>query len=189
MPTPADNPLSPWKTLGRELLLSAPPWLTVFSERVELPSGRVVNDFYNIVLPQFALIVPWTEDGKLVLVRGYKHGVGRINLSPPAGLIEPGEEPLATARRELLEETGYEADDWQSLGDYVVDGNRGCGRMHLFAASSARLVRPPRDDDGEVLRTEVLSPAEAVDALRRGKIGNLAGAGGLALALVLSCPP
>src|SRR5271156_4089363 len=76
--------LQPWKSLGRQVLLAVPPWFEVIREQVELPSGRIVDDFYRIVLPDFALIVPVTPEGKIVMVRGYKHGVGRINLSPPA---------------------------------------------------------------------------------------------------------
>jgi len=182
------NGLAVWRSLGRELMLSAAPWLEVYREQVELPSGRVIPDFYNIVLPAFAVVVPWTENGEVVLVRGYKHGVGRINLSPPAGLIEAHEEPLTAAKRELLEETGYTADDWQSLGHFVTDGNRGCGTMHLFAAHLARPVRAPQEDESEVLRVELMSQPELLAALRRGEVGNLAGAGGLALAFLLAMP-
>ncbi len=175
-----------WETLGRELLLAAPPWFEVFRERVRLPSGRVLDDFYRIVLPDFALVVPLTPEGRVVMVRGYKHGLGRINLGPPAGQVEAGEEPLAAAQRELLEETGYASDDWTSLGRFVVDGNRQCGTMHLFVARGARRVRPPHDDEMEELRVELLSPDGLKEALRRGEVGNLAGAGGSALALLLA---
>jgi ADP-ribose pyrophosphatase len=178
--------LAPWKSLGRQVLLEARPWLQIFRERVQLPGGRVLDDFYRVVLPDFAMVVPVTPTGELVMVRGYKHGLGRVNLSPPAGLLEPGEEPLEGARRELLEETGHTSDDWTFLGRYVVDGNRQCGTMHLFLARDARPVRPPRDDELEQLSLELMPPARVLDALRRGEVGNLAGAGGIALALVLA---
>jgi ADP-ribose pyrophosphatase len=175
-----------WETLGRQVLLAAPPWFEVIRERVRLPGGRVLDDFYRIVLPDFALVVPVTPDGRIVMVRGYKHGLGRVNLSPPAGQVEPGEEPLAAARRELLEETGYAADDWDSLGRFVVDGNRQCGTMHLFVARGARRVARPVADETEELRVELLGRDGLTEALRRGELGNLAGAGGSALALLLA---
>ncbi len=182
----APKRLRPWKTLGSESILSALPWLEVFREQVELPSGRVLNDFYRIVLPVFAMVVPVTPEGKIVMVRGYKHGLGRINLSPPAGLLEPGEAPLAAAQRELLEETGYASDDWSSLGTFVADANRQCGTMHLFVARDVHSRRPPDDDELEELHLDLLSPEQLVRALRDGEIGNLAGAAGVALALVLA---
>jgi ADP-ribose pyrophosphatase len=183
---PCANESAAWKSLGRQVLLEARPWFEVIREQVELPGGRVLNDFYRIVLPDFAMIVPVTPEGQVVMVRGYKHGLGRVNLSPPAGLLEPGEEPLAAARRELLEETGYATEDWRFLGRFVVDGNRQCGTMHLFVARGVRRVRPPVIDETEVLRLELLSPERIKQALRQGEIGNLAGAGGSALALLLA---
>src|SRR5438105_4376406 len=143
-PMPGNNVLAPWKSLARQVLLTAPPWFEVSQEKVQLPSGRVLNDFYRIVLPDFAMVVPMTREGKVVMVRGYKHGLGRINLSPPAGLLEPGEEPLRAAQRELLEETGYVTNDWTFLGKFIVDGNRQCGTMHLFVAHNVEHERQAR---------------------------------------------
>jgi len=183
---PGNERLASWKSLGQQVLLAARPWLEVIRETVQLPSGRILDDFYRIVLPEFAMVVPVTPSGEIVMVRGYKHGLGRINLSPPAGLIEPGEQPLAAAQRELLEETGYASDDWSFLGRFVVDGNRQCGTMHLFVARGVRSRRPPREDELEELHSELLTPEQLKEALRRGEIGNLAGAGGTALALLLA---
>jgi ADP-ribose pyrophosphatase len=174
-----------WKTLGQELLVSAPPWLSLYRERVELPSGRVIDDFYRIVLPDFVSIVPVTEAGDWVMVRGYKHGLGRVTLTPPAGLIEPGETPLAAAQRELLEETGYTAERWKPLGHFVVDGNRQCGTMHVFLATGACRVQEAQEDDSEALRIEHLNLSRVIAALSNGEIGNLAGAGAAALALAI----
>jgi ADP-ribose pyrophosphatase len=176
---------APWKTLGQSSLLAISPWLEVIQEKVELPSGRILDDYYRIVLPDFAMIVPVTAEGQVLMVRGYKHGLGRINLSPPAGLIEPGETPLDAARRELLEETGYSSDDWEALGRFVVDGNRQCGTLHLFVARNVQRLDCPVSDEMEELHLEWFSREQLIGALRQGEIGNLAGAGGVGLALVL----
>jgi ADP-ribose pyrophosphatase len=184
-PLPADG-ICPWKTLDRQLLLSAAPWLSVYRERVELPTGRVLDDFYRVVLPDFAVVVPVTPDGRFVLVRGYKHGLGRATLSPPAGLMGQGEPALDAARRELLEETGYESDHWQRLGTFVVDGNRQCGTMHAFLARDARPTGAPHEDDAEELRVELLTRGELLEAIRRGEVANLAGLGAAALGLLLT---
>jgi ADP-ribose diphosphatase len=180
-----DHTLRPWKVAARTLLLSAEPWLSVYQERVELPTGHCIDDFYRVVLPDFAIVVPITPEGEVVMVRGYKHGLGRVTLSPPAGLVEPGEDPLATAQRELLEETGYAAPDWRFLGKFVVDGNRQCGTMHAYLAKGANAVQPPTFSESEALRVELLSRPALKEVLASGGIGNLAGAGGVALALLL----
>jgi ADP-ribose pyrophosphatase len=184
MPDPAQ--IQPWKVLDRKPLLSIEPWLNVYQEKVELPTGRIIPDFYRVVLPDFVAIVPVTAGGKFLLVRGYKHGVGRVILSPSAGLMHAGEAPLETAQRELREETGYEADDWQALGKFVIDGNRQCGTVHVFVARGAHPVATPEADETEVLQMEVLSRERVVQALRAGEIGNLAGAGSVSLALILA---
>src|SRR5207253_5518562 len=118
-----------------------------------LPTERIIYAFSPVVLPDFAAVSPVTEAGEFVRVRGYKHGLGRAALSVPAGLMHPGEPPLDAARRELLEETGYEAADWKRLGTFVVDGNRQCGTMYVFLAKNARPTRPPQQDDTEELQT------------------------------------
>jgi ADP-ribose pyrophosphatase len=186
MAIPAARWPRPWKVAARRLLLAAEPWLSVYQEQVELPTGRSIDDFYRVVLPDFAVVVPITITGQVVMVRGYKHGLGRVTLSPPAGLIDRGEEPIAAARRELLEETGYAADDWRPIGRYVVDGNRQCGTMHAFLARGAALVRPPAMDECEELCVEMFDRETLVAALKAGEIGNLAGAGSVALALLLA---
>jgi ADP-ribose pyrophosphatase len=181
-----DGPvIRPWKVLRQQLLLSALPWLSVYREQVQLPSERIIDDFYRVVLPDFAVVVPVTTAGEIVMVRGYKHGLGRAALSVPAGLMQPAEAPLDAARRELLEETGYEAAEWKKLGSFVVDGNRQCGTMHVFAARNARATRAPEQDDTEVLQTELLGRERLLEALRAGEIATLAGAAAVALGLVL----
>lgn len=185
MPQSQETALRPWKVASQRLLLSASPWLSVYQEQVILPSGHRIDDFYRVVLPDFAVVVPFTPGGEVVMVRGYKHGLGRATLSPPAGLMEPGEDPLTAAKRELLEETGYESDDWRALGKYVVDGNRQCGTMHLFVARDAISTQARQHDEREELRVEVVSRERLLQGLRAGEVGNLAGAGGLALALLL----
>ncbi len=184
MPTESQQEIQPWKVLDRHLLLRALPWLSVYREKVELPTKRVIDDFYRVVLPDFAAAVPVTPAGEVVMVRGYKHGLGRVALSVPAGLMHPGEPSLCAAQRELLEETGYEASAWENLGTFVVDGNRQCGTMHVFLARNARAITLPQKDDMEELQVVVLRRERLVEALEKGEIGTLAGASAVALALV-----
>ncbi|MBI3978483.1 MAG: NUDIX hydrolase [Chloroflexi bacterium] len=178
--------LRPWTVLDAEHLLSAPPWLEVYREQVQLPGGRVLDDFYRVVMPEFAVVAAVTPDGQLVMVRGYRHGPRRIVLSAPAGLVEPGETPLAAAQRELLEETGYAATDWTSLGRFVVDSNRQGGTAHIFLARQARPVTAGnQDDDTEIVQVELLDPRQFGQAIHRGEIALLASAAAIALALTV----
>lgn len=176
--------VQPWKLLSGELVFSAAPWVQVYRESVQLPSGRVLDDFYRVVLPDFAVVVAQTTERQLVAVRGYKHGIGRVVLSVPGGLVDPGESPLQAAQRELLEETGYAAPDWRCLGSFVVDGNRQCGTMHVFLARQAAWSTQRRADETEEVEVDLISPQLLADAVRNGEITHLATATAIALAMM-----
>jgi ADP-ribose pyrophosphatase len=165
-------------------ILRREPWIEVFEEHIRLPDGRLVDDFYTIKLRDFVVVAPYTLDGLLVLVRHYRHGPGRMTHSLPSGFIEGDETPAQAARRELLEETGYESDAWSELGSWVVDGNRRCGVEHVFLATGARRVSEPSSNDLAESTVELMTRDEAVGRMWRGDVSELASAAGLALALL-----
>ncbi|MPS28486.1 NUDIX hydrolase [Pigmentiphaga sp.] len=88
--------------------------LDVRRDTVRLPGGATATREY-IMHPGASMIVPMLPDGQVVLVRQYRYPMHRAFIEFPAGKIDPGEAPLATAQRELLEETGYRAGKWTEL--------------------------------------------------------------------------
>ncbi|MBI3635701.1 MAG: NUDIX hydrolase [Candidatus Rokubacteria bacterium] len=174
-----------WTIQTYETVFSAPPWVRVDRERVAVPEGPVIDDFYRVVLPPFAMVVPFTREGRVVLVRGYRHGPRRVCLSVPAGMLDVGETPLAAAQRELREETGYEAAAWEGFGQFVSDGNRECATAHLFVARGARRVAAPTPDPTERFTVAELTRDEVLGAMRTGEVATLATAAALGLALSL----
>ena len=175
---------SDWVVESTTSILRREPWIEVFEEHIRLPDGRLVDDFYSIRLPDFVVVAPVTEDGRLVLVRHYRHGPRRVTHSLPSGFIEGAESPGEAAKRELLEETGYAAGEWSALGSYVVDGNRRCGLEHVFLATGVRCVSEPSSADLAESTVELIKLEEATETLRRGDISELASAAGLSLALL-----
>ena len=167
------------------MLLSRPPWIEVGDEQVELPDGRVIEDFPWIRTRDFAIVVAITPQQQVVLERSYKHGPRRVAVALPAGYIEEGEAPLETARRELREETGYEAGDWRPLGSFTVDGNYGVCVEHAFLALDARRVdgaSATATGDLEEIEVFTASLREALAMLARGDVVQLSSASALALA-------
>jgi len=186
MPTTNDDPADPryWRVRRRQLALNADPWLRVWQEDLQLPNGRMVDGFYTVDMPDYVVIVATTTDDAILTLRGYKHGPRRVCTSLPAGFIEPGEDPLDAARRELREETGYAAEEWEPLGHFVNDGNRGSGSGHLYLARGATPIGEPDSGDLETVTVELRSLNDLLRAALDGEIGDIPNAAALGLAAV-----
>ncbi len=172
-----------WKTLRRRILLDRPPWLRVLADDIELPDGRRVDGYLRLETSDHVVVVPVTDDGRLVLLRSYKRGPDAVDLQPPAGMIERGEEPAATAERELLEETGHAATAWISLGRYVLAGNLGAGWANIFLATGCHRVAAPSPGDLEEQEVVLLPMEEVRRRWRDGGLLQLGSVAALGLAL------
>ena len=177
--------MKPWKTKTRATILDQRPWLLVENHTVELPDGRLIPDWPWIITPDYVNVVAATADEHFICFRQVKYGVEGTTLGIVGGFVEEGEEPAQAARRELLEETGYETTDWTSLGSYRVDPNRGIAMGHLYLARQARHVTPRNADDLEEQELLLLTRAEMETALARGEFKVLAWAAAIAFALRL----
>jgi ADP-ribose pyrophosphatase len=173
-----------WKTLSREVVWNQTMYLTVEQHTVELPNGEVISGWEWVITPDFVNVAVVTEAGAFLCFHQTKYAISGTSLAPVGGYLEPGEEPLATAQREVLEETGYAADTWINLGSYPIDGNRGSGTAHLFLAQGARRVREPAADDLEEQEILLLSRAEVAEALAQGTFKVLPWATVMLLALL-----
>ena len=175
--------MKPWRTKARKTVLDKKPWLTVEQHTVELPDGQLIPDWMWVIMPDYVNVVALTEDERFIFFRQVKYGIEETTLGVIGGFVNEGEEPLAAAQRELLEETGYEAPNWLSLGSYLVDPNRGIATGHLFLACQARYVMLPDADDLEEQELLLLTRTELETALKRGEIKVLAWAAAVAFAL------
>ncbi len=175
--------MTAWKTLSRRVMFDQPPWLKVEYHAVELPDGRIFPDWTWIKTPDYINVVVETVGSKFLCFRQLKYAVDKPMLALVGGYIEPGETPLAAAQRELREETGYIAEEWQSLGDYIVDPNRGTATGHLFLACGAKPVVEIDSDDLEEQEVLFLSREELETALQGGEFKILAWAAAVSFAL------
>jgi 8-oxo-dGTP pyrophosphatase MutT (NUDIX family) len=176
-----------WQVLSSRKVLDRPPWLTVWEQEVKLPNGQTIKDYLVADARDYAMVFALGEDGMVPLVHQYKHGAGHILHDLPAGYLNAGEPPLAAAQRELREETGLTAPDWQALGSFVVDSNRGNTRAHLFLARAARQTDRQELDDTEDLNVSFHTVDDVRAMVFAGAIESLASMAGIMMSLEASC--
>lgn len=174
----------PWRTLDRREVLSVPGRLTVAVETVELPDGKVIDDYWQVTAQPYVVVFAETVDAKVICLRQYRHGPRRVNLELVAGQIEDGEDPLQAAQRELLEEAGYRSAAWEPLGAYVASASQGSGTAHYFRARAAVKVQAPASGDLEEGELLLLTREELVAELRQGAFATADNVTGLALGLL-----
>jgi ADP-ribose pyrophosphatase len=173
-----------WKTLSRKTILDHSRYLKVEEHVVELPDGRQMPDWGWIITYDYVNVLARTAQEEFICFRQTKYGVEGVSLAPVGGHIEAGEDPLAAAKRELLEETGYQATLWKGLGSYRVDANHGCGMAHLFLAEGAEKIAEPVSDDLEEQELLLLDREEMQAALLEGEFKVLSWGMAAAMALI-----
>ena len=144
--------------------------LHVRKDRVRLPNGEESVREY-ISHPGAVVILAFLPDGRLLFERQFRYPLRRVFLELPAGKIDPGEDILETARRELREETGYDAGSWQHLGVMHPCIGYSDERIEIFAARDLqRSAKGQQLDHNEFLELVTLSPEEARHAVWDGRI-------------------
>lgn len=159
-----------WKTLKRELVFDHGKYLKVERHQIELPDGTIINDWPWVVSPDYVLVLPVTEHGTVYVFHQTKYAVQGTSLAPVGGHIDPGEDPLTAAQRELKEEMGCEAKEWIALGGFRGNGNHGGGIGHLFLALGARIVAEPNRDDLEEMVLVALTLDQLEEKLLAGEV-------------------
>jgi ADP-ribose pyrophosphatase len=179
--------MQPWKTLSRQTILNHSKWLVVEDHTVQLPDGRVIPNWCWVIMPDYVNVAAVTADGQYLCFRQTKYTVQGTSLAAVGGYLEPGEDPLSAAQRELREETGYAAPEWISLGTYAVGGSHSSETAHFYLARGAQRVADPASDDLEEQELLLLSRQEVEAALHGAEFKVLAWAAIMSLALNLKC--
>jgi len=172
-----------WKTLKQSDIYVADPWLKLSIQQVQLPDGKVVDDYYRIQMQDYVVIFAQVPDGCVILLNQYKHGVGKVSLTLPGGGLIKDEAPLAAAQRELLEETGYVAEEWRSLPSFITSANYRCSEGHIFVAQNAQKIAEPNSGDLEEMEVVLMPTDELVTAIHNGQVVVLGALAAIALAL------
>lgn len=163
---------SEWKVRSSKELFSS----GVFRLRVDecdLPDGRIMPRYYVLEFPDWANIVPVTEDNRLVLVEQYRHASGETTLEIPGGSTDPTDsDPQSAVVRELLEETGFEAKEVRLIGKHRPNPAMQNNFMHTYIGYGCRKVAEPTPDLYEDLRVVLKPIPEVFDMILKGEIAH-----------------
>lgn len=159
-----------WTVLGSEYLIRR-PWLTARRDHIRLPSGAENDEFYVLEYPDWINVIALTTDGQMIIERQYRHGLGRTCYEIPAGVIDPTDaDPEAAARRELLEETGYEGGTWRHLCTLSPNASAVNNLSYTFVAEGVTYSGARHLEATEDIDVYLMSPAEVRGLLERGEV-------------------
>ncbi|MDA9409889.1 hypothetical protein XH80_25035 [Bradyrhizobium sp. CCBAU 45384] len=156
------------------------PWLEVVARDVSFSRDGPEETYYAIAQPDYVAVLAVTPDSRVLLVRQYRPAIERFSLELPAGIVDPDEDPLENARRELLEETGYHTVSIERIGQCATCSSRISNTTHSFFVRTGDRVVDFVEEQG--VRVSLVSPGELRRLVLAGEFGELTHLGVLAQA-------
>jgi len=159
-----------WTTLSSEYLFND-LWFKVRKDKCETPAGKIVDPYYVYEFPTWVTAVPVTDDGRIIMVRQYRHGLGEVCLETPGGCVDETDKSFEDAvARELLEETGYSFSSYEYLGKISPNPSTNSNLMHMFLARGGKKIASQKLDANEEIEVELFSVDEIRQLLKENKI-------------------
>jgi 8-oxo-dGTP pyrophosphatase MutT (NUDIX family) len=184
-----DMSLTPWKILSSKYLYKT-NGVAVRIDQCEIPNGDIFEP-YVIETGTWVNVIALTKNQEVVLVRQYRHGARQVMLEIPAGVMDPDDEsPLQTAKRELLEETGYTSEKFFEVGSSYPNPATHINKTYSFLALDVELVDQQHLDDTEEIEVSLMPFDEFVALAKRGELPQALHITALFFALAyLECNP
>ncbi|KAB0576909.1 ADP-ribose pyrophosphatase [Fusobacterium naviforme] len=156
-----------WKLLT-EQTVKKDHWVDLRSRSYLLPNGRELSPYYSYHNRSFTVIAARDEAGDFICVRQFRPGIAEVTTEFPAGGIEPGEEPLEAAKRELLEETGCVSECWSFLGRIAPNATIADNYAYCYLAEGCRKQAERQLDETECMETIVVPRSEMQRLIQEG---------------------
>ncbi|MBI5152544.1 NUDIX hydrolase [Candidatus Peregrinibacteria bacterium] len=168
-----------WKIIRSKYVLKN-NILCVRRDDYKMTDGRIAKDYYVIEKSDYCIIAAFTHaprgrtaDRKLIMVKQYRHPIGRIDLEFPAGFARKNETMTQAAARELLEETGYKTVSLKKLGEFYASPGVLTNKAHIFIGRGAIKTSKQKLDPHEQIRVQLLTLAKARLLAKKGKIKDM----------------
>ncbi|NDW19624.1 NUDIX hydrolase [Dysgonomonas sp. 216] len=153
-----------WKVLSSKYL-SQKPWNTIREEHVLLPNGNEIPNYYVHEYPTWVNVIAITKNGEFVFVRQYRHGLGKTAFELCAGVGEEGEEPMFSAKRELIEETGYGGGEWSEFMVCAANPSTNTNLVYSYLATGVEVVSESNLEPSEDITVHLLSVEQVRELL------------------------
>jgi len=173
--------IEPWPLVSSERVADV-GLFQVTRDRARSPRSGQEWDYHVVHMQDWLLMVPLTRDGRLVMVRQFRHGSRRIGLEVPGGRWDAGEQPQEGALRELLEETGFSGGPVADLGALWPQPAFLANRVHIFLAAGLERAQTPQPEPDEEIEVVLIAPGEIDLLIAAGEIHSAMTVTALALA-------
>jgi len=159
-----------WKTLSSEYLFND-KWFKVRRDKCVTPGGKIVDPYYVYEFSTWVGALPVTEEGKIIMVKQYRHALGETCIEIPGGCVDDTDNNVESAiARELLEETGYSFSSFDYLGKISPNPSTNSNLLHMFLARGGKKVAEQKLDENEEIEVLEMSIDELKQLLRENKI-------------------
>lgn len=159
-----------WKVLSSEYLFND-LWFKVRKDVCETPEGKIVDPYYVYEFTEWVAAVPVTEEGKIVMIRQYRHAYGDVCIEFPGGCVDNTDKNFEeSVKRELLEETGYSFTSFKSLGVISPNPSTNNNLMHMFLATGGKKIAEQILDQSEEIEVDLFTIDEVKQLIRENKI-------------------
>lgn len=168
---PNNNLPSGWKILSSQYLFRQPPWLTLRQDSLLLPNEHTLPKYFVLEYPNWVNTIAITKEGKMVLVKQYRYALDASHYELCAGVCDASDDsPLASAQRELMEETGYGGGQWTLILTTSANPATSNNWVYSFLATDVEQVAQPNPEDTELLEVHLLEVSDVLEKMNDGSI-------------------
>lgn len=160
-----------WKKLSEQYLLKREPWLVIREDKLEMPNGTIMDSYYVFEYPDWVNVIAIDKQGHMIMIEQYRHALGRISIELSAGVCDADDADfLSSAKRELLEETGYGGGKWEYWMVNSANPGTHTNLTHCFIATEVELLGNQHLDKTEDIQVHVMTQEQVLSLLLNNQI-------------------